>query len=79
MGGSNPGVLERAKPGNDGLTHPEKIKRLNVCVGKESIQRAMLIWDRILKAIEASKFKIRTENAAWHLARAAWSSPLQQI
>jgi len=45
--------LERTKPGQVGLIRPDKIKRLNVCVSKESIQRAMLIWDRILKAVEA--------------------------
>lgn len=56
--------LERTKPGEDGLLRPDKIKRLNVCVGKESIQRAMLIWDRILKAVEASKFKVRMEKEA---------------
>lgn len=56
--------LERTKPGEDGLLRPDKIKRLNVSVSKESIQRAMLIWDRILKAVEASKFRIRMEKEA---------------
>ncbi|MEI7685087.1 MAG: SEC-C domain-containing protein [Planctomycetota bacterium] len=54
--------LERAKPNGDGLIHSAKVRRLNVCVGKESIQRAMHIWDRILKAVEASRFKIRMEK-----------------
>jgi hypothetical protein len=61
---STQACLERTKPGEDGLLRPEKIRRLNVCVSKESIQRAMLIWDRILKAVEASKLKIRMENEA---------------
>lgn len=61
---STQACLERTKPGVDGLLHPDKIKRLNVCVCNESIQRAMLIWDRILKAVEASKFKIRMEKEA---------------
>src|SRR5262245_49150904 len=56
--------LERTKPGQDWLLRTDKINRLNVCVSKESIQRAMLIWDRILKAVEASEFKIRMEKEA---------------
>ena len=53
--------LNKAKPDEDGLIRPSKIKRLNVCVGKESVHRSMLIWDRILKAIEG-KFKVRMEK-----------------
>jgi hypothetical protein len=51
--------LERTKPGSDGLIRPDKTKRLNVSVSKDSIQRAMLIWDRILKAIEGAGFRKR--------------------
>jgi hypothetical protein len=54
--------LERTKPGDDGLVRPDKIKRLNVCVGKDSIQRSMLIWDRILKTAEQGRFKARMEK-----------------
>jgi hypothetical protein len=35
---------------------------LNVCVGKESIERAVLIMDRILKSAESCGFKVRMEK-----------------
>jgi len=56
--------LNKTKPGDDGLIIPKKIRRLNVCVGKESIQRGMLIWDQLLKVVEASGFKIRMMKEA---------------
>ncbi len=53
--------LNKTKPDEDGVIRPSKVKRLNVCVGKESVHRSMLIWDLILKAIEG-KFKVRMEK-----------------
>jgi hypothetical protein len=35
------------------------IGRLNVEVSRETIPRSMLVWDRLLKSVEASGFKVR--------------------
>jgi hypothetical protein len=51
--------LEKAKPGMyDTLLYPG-IGRLNVDVSRETIPRSMLVWDRLLKAVEASGFEVR--------------------
>lgn len=51
--------LDKAQPGNDGLIRASHSNRLNLCVGKGSVQRATQIWNRILKSAEVSDFKIR--------------------
>ena len=54
--------LEKAKPGlYDILLYPGP-SRLNVLVSKAAIPRSMAIWDRLLKAVEASGFKVRMER-----------------
>ncbi len=50
--------LNKTKPSDDGLIRPKTLQRLNACVGKDSVHRSMLIWDRILKAIKG-RFRVR--------------------
>src|SRR5262249_8797307 len=56
------GSLDKAKPGlYDALVCPGP-NRLNVLVSRAAIPRSMSIWDRLLKAVEASGFKVRMER-----------------
>lgn len=51
--------LEKAKPGMYDVLLFAGIDHLNVQVSKEAIPRSMSIWDRLLKAMESSGFKVR--------------------
>jgi hypothetical protein len=53
--------LNRTKPSDDGFVRPKKVRRLNAHVGKESVHRSMLIWDRILKALKG-RFRVRMDK-----------------
>jgi hypothetical protein len=56
------GSLENAKPSlHDPLVCPGP-NRLNVLVSRAAISRSMLIWDRLLKAVEDGGFKVRMES-----------------
>jgi hypothetical protein len=54
--------LNKTKPDKGGFIRPKRARRLNTLVGKESVHRSMLIWDRILKAAQARRFKVRMEK-----------------
>lgn len=56
------GSLDKAKPGlYDALLCPGP-NRLNVLVSRAAIPRSVLIWDRLLKAVEAGGFTVRMER-----------------
>lgn len=54
--------LEVSKHEYHGLIRPEGDQILNVQVGRESIKRSMLIWDQLLKSVDAQGCKFRSED-----------------
>jgi hypothetical protein len=51
--------FDKAAPDSNGLIWPLTTERLNVCVSRAAIPRAMEIMDRLLKALEEKGFALR--------------------